>query len=221
MKIGHFRVGCRVTGITLSSKQKEFAEERVAAEGLTDRINFVLSDYRDHEHSLGKEHKYDRIVSCEMLEAVGQEYLAQYFFQLSLLLKQDGIVVMQVITTSDHRYDQYCLSSDFIKEQIFPCVCAPSLSAIVQAATHHSDLVIEYAENSCGLSYARTLELWRHRFEANKEKIMALDSSFDEKFIRKWIYYFTYCESGFRTRTLDNYHIVLSRVGNENSGFNK
>jgi cyclopropane-fatty-acyl-phospholipid synthase len=214
-----FRTGCRVTGITLSEEQKKSAEDRVRASGLQDKINFELCDYRVHEHPSGKTHKYDRIVSCEMIEAVGHNYLGEYFFHLSRLLKNDGIAVIQVITIPDNRYEEYRCSSDFIKEQIFPGGCAPSFSAVVNAAANHSDLIVEHAENNCGVSYARTLELWRQRFEANADKIMSLSPAFDEYFIRKWIYYFAYCESGFRTRTLGDFQIVFSRSGNENLGF--
>ena len=213
-----FRTGCRVTGITLSEEQMKLAENRVRTAGLENKISFQLCDYRMHQHPNGKEANYDRIVACEMLEAVGHEYLGDFFFHVSRLMKTDGIAVVQVITTPDFRYDEYRQSSDFIKEQIFPGGCAPSFSAIVNAAANNSDLIVEHAENNCGLSYARTLELWRQRFEANIDKIRSLSSIFDEYFIRKWIYYFTYCESGFRTRTLGNFQIVFSRVGNGNLG---
>jgi cyclopropane-fatty-acyl-phospholipid synthase len=196
----------------------KLAMDRVCQAGLQDKIHFELCDYRMHQHSIDKEYKYDRIVACEMLEAVGHEYLGDFFFHVSRLLKNDGIAVVQVITTPDNRYEEYRRSSDFIKEQIFPGGCAPSFSAIVNAASNHSDLIVDHAENNCGLSYARTLELWRHRFETNVQKIMSLSSVFDQCFVRRWIYYFAYCESGFRTRTLGNFQIVFSRAGNENLG---
>lgn len=156
-----------------------------------------------------------------MLEAVGHQYLGDYFSRMSHLLKNDGILVIQVITMPDNRYDEYRRSSDFIKEQIFPGGCVPSFSVVVNAAVNYSDLIVEHAENNCGLSYARTLELWRQKFEANSEKIKLLSSDFDEHFIRKWIYYFAYCESGFRTRTLGDFQIVFSRSGNETVGLSQ
>jgi cyclopropane-fatty-acyl-phospholipid synthase len=148
------RSGCRVTGITLSQQQLEWARQRVEEAGLSDRIDLRLCDYRQIEG------RYDRILSCEMLEAVGHEHLGLYFSSLERVLRPEGLVVLQVITVPDFSYEEYRCSQDWIQKEIFPGALCPSLSALVLAAKENSRLVVEHLEN-IGPHYARTLREWR------------------------------------------------------------
>ncbi len=198
--------GCRVTSITLSEEQLNFARERAQAAGLADRIQFELCDYRQ---AVGT---YDKIVSIEMLEAVGHEHYGTFFAACDRLLKPDGLVVLQVITIPDQRYDAYRFSSDWIQKHIFPGGILPSLTALSRAMTQHSRLTVGQLDN-IGPHYARTLREWRERFIANLPAIEKL--GFDRVFQRKWIYYFCYCEAGFAARALNNLQLVLTRPGNQ------
>ncbi|KAJ0963682.1 hypothetical protein J5N97_028804 [Dioscorea zingiberensis] len=201
------QTGCKYTGITLSEEQLHYAQRRVKDAGLEDRIKFLLCDYRQ----LPRSHKYDRIISCEMIEGVGHEYMEEFFSCCESVLAEDGVFVLQFISIPDERYDEYRRSSDFIKEYIFPGGCLPSLSRITSAMAASSRLCVEHLEN-IGIHYYQTLRCWRDNFMAKKSKILTL--GFDEKFIRTWEYYFIYCAAGFKTRTLGNYQIVFSRPGN-------
>ncbi|KAH9681823.1 Amino oxidase domain-containing protein [Citrus sinensis] len=201
------QTGCNYTGITLSAEQLKYAEMKVNEAGLQDHIRLYLCDYRQ----LPKAKKYDRIISCEMMEAVGHDYMEEYFGCCESLLAKDGLLVLQFSSTPDARYNEYRLSSDFIKEYIFPGGCLPSLSRITSAMAAASSLSVEQVEN-IGMHYYKTLRCWRKNFMENQSKILAL--GFNEKFIRTWEYYFDYSAAGFKTRTLGNYQIVLSRPGN-------
>ncbi|CAO2832203.1 unnamed protein product [Amaranthus hypochondriacus] len=201
------RTGCKYTGITLSEEQLRYAEQRVKEAGLQDRIQFLLCDYRQ----LSDVHKYDRIISCEMLEAVGHEYMEEFFRCCDSLMAPNGLFVLQFISIPDERYDEYRRSSDFIKEYIFPGGCLPCLSRVTSAMAAASRLCVEHLEN-IGIHYYQTLRCWRKNFLEHQRKIVSL--GFDEKFIRTWEYYFDYCAAGFKTRTLGNYQIVFSRPGN-------
>lgn len=199
------RTGCRVTSITVSQRQLEEAQARAAAAGLADRIEFKLCDYRNIEGA------FDRIVSIEMLEAVGRAYLGTYFATLERVLKPDGVAAIQVITMPDQRYAAYSRSTDWIQKHIFPGGHLPSLGALCAAMTEHSKLHVESVEN-IGPHYAPTLRRWLENFETALPDIRAL--GYDETFIRKWRYYLCYCEAAFATRALDNLHLVLTRTGN-------
>ncbi|XP_021721859.1 uncharacterized protein LOC110689385 isoform X2 [Chenopodium quinoa] len=201
------RTGCRYTGITLSEEQLIYAEQRVQEAGLQDRIRFLLCDYRQ----LPGTHKFDRIISCEMLEAVGHEFMEEFFHCSESILAVNGLLVLQFISIPDDRYDEYRRSSDFIKEYIFPGGCLPCLSRVTSAMAAASRLCVEHIEN-IGIHYYQTLRCWRKNFLEHQSKIRSL--GFDEKFIRTWEYYFDYCAAGFKTRTLGNYQIVFSRPGN-------
>lgn len=194
--------GCRVTGITISEEQFRYATERVAAEGLSDRIDILLMDYRDLEG------QFDRIVSIEMLEAVGHAYYGTYFETCDRLLKPNGRVVLQVITIPDQRYDAYRANPDWIQKHIFPGGMLPSLTELSKAMTRHSAFTVEHLSN-IGIEYAETLRRWRYAFEDRKEEL--LKQGFDETFQRKWIYYLCYCEAGFQTRFTNTLHLVLTR----------
>ncbi|PIN17919.1 Cyclopropane-fatty-acyl-phospholipid synthase [Handroanthus impetiginosus] len=199
--------GCKYTGITLSEQQLQYAELKVKEAGLQDHIKFLLCDYR----RLPKKDKYDRIISCEMLEAVGHEYIEEFFRCCESVLAEDGLLVLQFISIPDVRYDEYRHSSDFIREYIFPGGCLPSLSRVTAAMAAASRLCVEHLED-IGIHYHETLRCWRENFLKKQSEIQAL--GFNEKFIRTWEYYFDYCAAGFKTCTLGNYQIVFSRPGN-------
>eukprot|EP00180_Rhodochaete_pulchella_P003594 Plantae.Rhodophyta-Rhodochaete_pulchella.ctg62775.p1 GENE.Plantae.Rhodophyta-Rhodochaete_pulchella.ctg62775~~Plantae.Rhodophyta-Rhodochaete_pulchella.ctg62775.p1 ORF type:complete len:611 (+),score=78.20 Plantae.Rhodophyta-Rhodochaete_pulchella.ctg62775:81-1835(+) len=199
------RTGCRVTGLTLSKEQLALAEQRAEEAGVGGHINFLLCDYRTMTG------KFDRIVSIEMIEAVGHEFLGPYFAALDRLLTDDGLAVVQVITTPEERYEHYRTSTDFINTYIFPGGCAPSNHALLDAMSKNSRLILESQENF-GPHYATTLAEWRRRFLASRKRIDEL--GFPEEFVRTWVYYFCYCESGFATRSLGLLQMVFSRINN-------
>ncbi|KAJ4722774.1 Cyclopropane-fatty-acyl-phospholipid synthase [Melia azedarach] len=198
------QTGCKYTGITLSEEQLKYAKMKVKEAGLQDHINLYLCDYRQ----LPKTNKYDRIISCGMIEGVGHEYMEEFFGCCESLLAEDGLLVVQFISIPDERYDEYRMSSDFMKEYIFPGGCLPSLSRVTSAMAAASRLCVEHLEN-IGIHYYQTLRCWRRNFMENQSKILAL--GFDEKFIRTWEYYFDYCAAGFKSRTLGDYQVVFSR----------
>jgi cyclopropane-fatty-acyl-phospholipid synthase len=199
------RTGCRVTGITISQEQYQLARQRVSAAGLEDRIEILFRDYRKMEG------RFDKIVSIEMLEAVGHAYFNVFFRQIDRLLKPNGIAVIQTITIPDQRYNAYRKSHDWIQKHIFPGGLLPSLTIMTQIMTRHTRLMVDHAEN-IGDHYATTLDEWHRRFKANHERVAAL--GFDRVFRRKWSYYLGSCEAGFRERVLGNLQLVLTREGN-------
>ncbi|CAK9139533.1 unnamed protein product [Ilex paraguariensis] len=201
------QTGCKYTGITLSKEQLSYAEMKVKEAGLQDHIRFLLCDYRQ----LPDTYKYDRIISCEMIEAVGHEYMEEFFNCCESVLAEKGLLVLQFISIPDERYDEYRRSSDFIKEYIFPGGCLPSLSRITSAMAAASRLCVEHLEN-IGIHYYQTLRCWRKNFMENRSKILGL--GFNEMFIRTWEYYFDYCAAGFKSLTLGNYQVLFSRPGN-------
>ncbi len=192
--------GCRVTTTTISTQQYELARERIRAAGLEDRIELCRADYRDLTG------RYDKLVSIEMIEAVGADHLEEYFATISRLLSPHGAALVQAITIEDHRYRQALESVDFIKRHVFPGSFIPSVNAMLAAKTQASDLALVSLEDF-GDSYARTLEAWRKRFMARLPEVRAL--GFDERFIRLWEFYLAYCEGGFRERALGVAHLKL------------
>ncbi len=196
--------GCHVTTTTISKEQHALAEQRVKAAGLQDRITLLLEDYRDLTGT------YDKLVSIEMVEAIGAPYLDTYFGQLGRLLKPDGLGLIQAITIEDHRYEQAVKSVDFIKRFIFPGSFIPSVNALLAAKTRASDLAL-IGLDDFGLSYARTLQAWRERFMAQLSQVRA--QQFDERFIRMWAFYLAYCEGGFRERSIGVAHLLLAKPG--------
>jgi len=195
---------CRITTTTISREQHALAKERVATAGLADRINVRLDDYRDLTG------RYDKLVSIEMIEAIGASYLDTYFGRVDRLLKPDGLALVQAITIEDHRYAQALRSVDFIKRHVFPGSFIPSVSAMLAAKTRASRLGL-VALRDFGDSYARTLEAWRRRFLARLPQVRAL--GFDERFIRMWELYLAYCEAGFRERSIGVAHLLLAKPG--------
>ena len=205
------KYGCKVTGITLSVEQKALAEERVAKEGLGHLINFEVIDYRTFARRSDNRGKFDRVISCEMIEAVGHEHLGEFFWAVEQVLAYDGVLVMEAITTPEARYETYLRSTDFINTVIFPGGIAPSLHALVDASYKWSTLTLEHIDN-IGLHYAETLAEWRRRFNANEVAVRKM--GFDNVFMRVWNYYMTYCEAGFRSQTENCLILVFSRQGN-------
>ncbi|MFS8063862.1 MAG: class I SAM-dependent methyltransferase [Luteimonas sp.] len=196
--------GCHVTTTTISQEQHDLARERIAAAGLQERVTLLLEDYRDLRG------QFDKLVSIEMVEAIGAAQLDAYFMQLGALLKPDGLALVQAITIEDHRYEQALHSVDFIKRHVFPGSFIPSVAALVSAKSRSSDLALAHLEDFGG-SYARTLEAWRGRFLANLSKVRQL--GFDQRFIRMWEFYLAYCEGGFRERSIGVAQLLLAKPG--------
>jgi cyclopropane-fatty-acyl-phospholipid synthase len=194
--------GCHVTTTTISKEQHALAAQRVAEAGLGDRVTLLLQDYRDLTGTC------DKLVSIEMIEAIGAEYLDTYFAKLGTLLKPDGIGLVQAITIEDHRYAQALRSVDFIKRHVFPGSFIPSIAAMLAAKTRASDLALVHLEDF-GLSYARTLEAWRQRFLAALPQVRA--QGYDARFARMWEFYLAYCEGGFRERSIGVSHLLLAK----------
>ena len=198
----HF--GCHVTTTTISREQYVLARRRVEGAGLNDRVTLLLEDYRDLRG------QYDKLVSIEMIEAIGAPYLDTYFRQLGALLKPGGVALLQAITIEDHRYALALKSIDFIKRHVFPGSFIPSINALMDAKTRASDLALTNLEDF-GISYARTLEAWRQRFLGNLPQVA--EQGFDERFIRMWEFYLAYCEGGFRERSIGVAHLLLTKPG--------
>jgi len=196
------RCGCRVTALTLSRRQYEFTVNRVQEAGLTDRICVLLQDYRDHEGA------YDKLVSVEMIEAVGYRYFDTYFAKCSGLLKSDGRMLLQAIVFPDQQYERYRRSVDFIQKYIFPGGCLPSVGEICRSIGRASGFRLSHLEDITP-HYAETLAHWRQRFRTESDRIRNL--GFNDKFIRTWEFYFCYCEGGFRERAIGNVQILLTK----------
>ena len=204
------RFGCRVTTTTISKEQHALATERVAAAGLSDKVTVLLEDYRDLRG------EYDKLVSIEMIEAIGHQYLETYLAKCASLLKPEGLALIQAITIEDHRYEQALHSVDFIKRFIFPGSFIPCVSAIANAAARASDLRLVNLED-IGPSYALTLRHWRQRFMSRLDEVRAL--GYDERFIRMWEFYLAYCEGGFLERSIGDVHLLLARPGNRRAQY--
>ncbi len=196
--------GCHVTTTTISAEQHALAQQRVREAGLQDRITLLTQDYRDLQGP------FDKLVSIEMIEAVGAEYLDTYLATLQRLLKPDGVALLQAITIEDHRYEQARRSVDYIKRFVFPGSFIPSINAIMAAKTRSSDLQL-VAQHDFGHSYALTLCAWRQRFLAQRSAVQA--QGFDARFCRLWEFYLAYCEGGFLERSIGVSHLLLARPG--------
>ena len=196
--------GCRVTTTTISREQYEYTRARVHEAGLQDRVNLLLEDYRD----LGGQ--YDKLVSIEMIEAVGHKYLDTYFSQCARLLKPNGMMALQAITIADQRYKSALKSVDFIQKYIFPGGFLPSVTAIQNSVTAASDMRLYHLED-IGEHYARTLQTWRHNFDAQLQRIRSL--GYAEEFLRMWEYYFCYCEGAFLERAIGSAQMLFIKPG--------
>jgi cyclopropane-fatty-acyl-phospholipid synthase len=197
--------GCKVTTITISQEQQKLAIERVKAAGLDDKISVEIQDYRKIKG------QYDKIVSVEMLEAVGARYFENYFEQCHKLLKQDGILALQVITCPDSRFEALRDGVDWIQKHIFPGSLLPSVGSMNEAINRTGDLTLVDLKD-LGLHYARTLKTWFENFNQQLEEVKQL--GFSESFIRKWNYYLCYCEAAFEMRNINVMQLVYARPNN-------
>ncbi|SKB00068.1 cyclopropane-fatty-acyl-phospholipid synthase [Prosthecobacter debontii] len=197
--------GCRVTAVTISQQQFDYAQKRVKREGLEHLIEIRLQDYR---HVTGQ---FDKIASIEMLEAVGESYLNGYFAKCHELLKPEGLLAFQVITVPDCRYSNLVKGVDWIQKHIFPGSLLLSLARFNQAINQTGDMFLHGLED-LGAGYAKTLNLWYERFNAQLDEVRRL--GFSEPFIRKWNFYLKYCEAAFATRNISVVQAVYTRPNN-------
>lgn len=196
--------GCRVTTTTISQEQFKVVQERAAAAGLQDRVTVLLSDYRDLEG------RYDKLVSVEMIEAVGWQYFDTFFSKCSDLLRPGGSMLLQAITIEDGAYEVEKASKSFINTHIFPGGCLPSLEVIGRVCARATDLV-EVGREDLTRHYAKTLESWRSRFEGAAERAQEL--GYDQRFRRLWSFYLSYCEAGFRERRIGDFQLLMAKPG--------
>ncbi len=199
----HF--GCKVTTVTISEEQYKLATEKIIKENLVDKVTVLIKDYRTLEG------KFDKIVSIEMLEAVGAEYYETYFKKCAQLLKKDGIFALQVITSPDSRFENFKNGVDWIQKHIFPGSLLPSVSAINTAINKTSDFTLVDLKD-IGLDYAHTLAIWHNAFNEKLNEVKQL--GFDDYFIRKWNYYLCYCEAAFAMRNINVMQMVYARPNN-------
>lgn len=200
--------GCKVTTTTISQQQYSYTRNLINKKKLGKKITLLFEDYRNLEG------RYDKLVSIEMIEAVGHHYYHEYFKKINSLLKPDGIALIQAITIRDQRYSQALQNVDFIQKYIFPGSCIPSIEIIQKNLTKETDMIISDLEN-INHHYAKTLNLWQKAFNKNHNKIIKL--GFDERFIRMWNFYFSYCEGGFAERVINDFHILMSKPLNRTS----
>jgi cyclopropane-fatty-acyl-phospholipid synthase len=197
--------GCRVTSLTLSAEQCNFARERVTNAGLSGLVEIRLQDYREVNGT------FDKIVSIEMLEAVGYKYLDVYFGKIHRMLRPEGILAIQVITCPDSRYTELRKGVDWIQKHIFPGSLLPSIGAINKSMNRTGDLTMMDCKD-LGLDYAKTLKIWFEKFNDGLARVREL--GFDDRFIRKWNYYLCYCEAAFDMRNINVMHLVYARPNN-------
>lgn len=195
-------VGAKVTGITISQEQYDFARRRIFEAGLSERADIQLIDYRDVDG------RFDRVASIEMFEAVGREYWPVYFQKIHQVLKPEGRAGLQIITIQDDLFEDYQARTDFIQKYVFPGGTLPSehvLERVIQQSGFHQDEVLRF-----GRDYADTLSEWSKRFESSWRMIEASNPKFDQRFRRLWLFYLAYCEAGFRAARTDVIQIGLS-----------
>ncbi|UQG60525.1 cyclopropane-fatty-acyl-phospholipid synthase family protein [Marinobacter sp. M3C] len=200
--------GCHVTTTTISAEQLALAKQRVEAEGLQDRITLLFDDYRVLSG------QYDKLVSIEMIEAVGPQFLPSYFGQISQLLKPEGLALIQAINMPEQRYQRALKNVDFIQRYIFPGSFIPSFGAMVGAVREQTDLVLAHVED-LGFHYARTLNDWCQRFQAHSQNLH--QRGYDDAFQRLWHFYFAYCEAGFSERAIGVAQIVMAKPGHKHA----
>ncbi|MGB6140594.1 MAG: cyclopropane-fatty-acyl-phospholipid synthase family protein [Pseudoalteromonas rhizosphaerae] len=193
---------CHVTTTTISDEQHAFVAEKITQLGLEDKITLLKQDYRLLEGS------YDKLVSIEMIEAVGHEYLPSFFKKCNDLLKDSGAMLIQAITIADQRYQHYLKNSDFIQQYIFPGGCLPCIDEMNKQIKNQSDMVV-HSISDIGVHYARTLADWRTRFIASWPEIDKV--KFDQRFYRLWLFYLAYCEGAFRARVTSTVHLVARK----------
>jgi cyclopropane-fatty-acyl-phospholipid synthase len=191
-----------VTTTTISAEQYAYAFERVREAGLQDKITLLKQDYRDLKG------RFDKLVSIEMIEAIGHQYLDTYFEKCASLLRPEGMMLLQAITISDQRYHQALRTVDFIKRHIFPGSFIPSVSAMTDSIARTSDMRLYHMED-IGPHYAKTLRLWRERFFDSLDRVRAM--GFPEDFVRMWEFYLCYCEGGFVERAIGDVQMLLTK----------
>jgi cyclopropane-fatty-acyl-phospholipid synthase len=196
--------GCRVTTLTISNEQYAYAKEWIEREQLSDRVTVLLKDYREVEG------KYDKLVSIEMIEAVGHQYYQQYFSTCGQLLKENGLMLIQAITIADQRYEEEKHSVDFIQKYIFPGGCLPSIEVMTKHVSRDTDMQLVGLEDIT-LHYAQTLADWRAAFFAKLNEVKS--QGFDDVFIRMWEFYLCYCEGGFRERVISTSQLLIAKPG--------
>lgn len=197
--------GCRVTTVTISQKQYEYAKERFVREGIADKVDIRLQDYREITG------QFDKVVSIEMMEAIGDNYLETYFAKIHEVTKPNALVALQYITVPDSRHAELRRGIDFIQKHIFPGSLLLSVGRVAQAI-HRTGTMSLFELEDLGLDYARTLREWFITFNEKREQVMA--QGFDDRFIRKWNYYLQYCEAAFAMRNISVVHAVYSRPNN-------
>ncbi|MDE2027490.1 MAG: class I SAM-dependent methyltransferase [Candidatus Omnitrophica bacterium] len=197
--------GCRVTGVTISKEQHDYALRRVEREGMSGRVRVILEDYRSVKG------RYDKIVSIEMIEAVGHEFYGSFFSQCHRLLKQEGLLAMQMILSPDHRYQSFRRTTDFIQKHIFPGSLLPSFPVLHRAVNGTGTMCL-YDYEDITPHYVRTLMLWQERFRQNRQAVQ--DLGFSRQFLRKWEYYFEYCAAAFEMRNISVAQAVFTRPNN-------
>ena len=202
--------GCHVTTTTISREQYEYANEAIRREGLEDRITLLFKDYRDLEGC------FDKLVSIEMIEAVGHKYHDTFFRKCCDLLKPDGRMLLQAITITDQRYDDYKNGVDFINRYIFPGGCLTSVTDMARSMTNCTDMRVIHLED-IGPHYATTLRHWRGRFFAGIDKVRKM--GYSDTFIRMWQYYLCYCESAFIERAIGDVQMLMVRPDARHDGF--
>ncbi len=196
--------GCHVTTTTISRQQHDYAQKAIADAGLEDRITLLFKDYRDLEG------RFDKLVSIEMIEAVGHEYHDVFFRKCCDLLKPDGQMLLQAITIADQRYDEYRKGVDFIKRYIFPGGCLTSVTGLSRTMTAHTDMRVIHLED-IGPHYATTLRHWHDRFFARLDEVREL--GYSDAFLRLWQFYLVYCESAFIERVIGDVQMLIMRPG--------
>jgi cyclopropane-fatty-acyl-phospholipid synthase len=196
------RYGCRVTTTTISHEQHAYARDKIAALGLNERITLLLADYRDLTG------RFDKLVSIEMIEAVGADHQDEYFARASALLQPNGAMLIQAITLQDQLYESALRTVDFIQRYVFPGSFIPSVSAMADAIRRATDMKIVQLED-IGPHYARTLREWRRRFHASQGRVRQL--GFPDSFMRLWEFYLCYCEGGFAERQLGDVQMLLAK----------
>ena len=194
--------GCKVTTTTLSKEQFDYTKARVEALGLQDQVTLLLEDYRDLTG------QYDKLVSIEMIEAVGHRFLPSYFKQCSHLLKPHGLMLLQAITIREQRYEQAKTSVDFIQRYIFPGGALPSVQKMLEIVGKDTDMNLMHMEDF-GLHYAKTLRLWHENFRRAHGRLTEL--GYDEYFLRLWEFYLCYCEGGFLERSIGTAQLLLAK----------
>ena len=199
--------GCKVTTTTISDNQFQYASELISREGLKDKITLLSKDYRELEGV------FDKVVSIEMIEAVGAEYVPGFFEKASSLLKTNGLMALQGITYNDPDFDAYKNSVDFIRKYIFPGSCLVAMPQILNAIKEKTDMVMVDSEDITQ-HYARTLEIWREDFQKVLPQIKEL--GFSEPFTRIWNFYLVYCEAGFLENLIGDFQFVFAKPDSKN-----